>query len=66
MNGHLKISAAAEKWEIKERRINALCLEGAIKLGNIWVIPEDADKPKNERIKQENALRETDNVIFSY
>jgi len=32
-----------------------LCLEGriegAIKFGNTWAIPEDAEKPKDERIK---------------
>ena len=55
MNGYLKISEIAEKWGIKERRINTLCLErrieGAVKFGNTWAIPEDAEKPKDERIK---------------
>lgn len=55
MNGYLKISEVAEKWGIKERRINTLCLErrieGAVKFGNTWAIPENAEKPKDERIK---------------
>ena len=55
MNGYLKISEVSEKWGIKERRINTLCLEGriegAIKFGNTWAIPEDAKKPKDKRIK---------------
>lgn len=55
MNGYLKISEVSEKWWIKERRINTLCLdgriEGAIKFGNTWAIPEDAKKPKDERVK---------------
>ncbi len=55
MNGYLKISEIAEKWGIKARRINTLCLEGriegAVKFGNTWAIPEDAEKPKDERIK---------------
>ena len=55
MNGYLKISEVAKKWGIKERRINTLCLEGriegAVKFGNTWAIPEDAEKPKDERIK---------------
>ena len=55
MNGYLKISEVAKKWDIKERRINTLCLEGriegAVKFGNTWAIPEDAEKPKDERIK---------------
>jgi len=33
--------------------VNTLCLEGciegAIKFGNTWVIPEDAEKPKYDR-----------------
>lgn len=55
MNGYLKISEVSEKWGIKERRINTLCLdgriEGAIKFGNTWAIPEDAKKPKDERVE---------------
>lgn len=55
MNGYLKISEVAEKWGIKERRINTLCLEGriegAVKFGNTWAIPEDAEKPCDKRIK---------------
>ena len=55
MNGYLKISEISEKWGIKERRINTLCLEGriegAIKFGNTWAIPEDVQKLKDERVK---------------
>lgn len=55
MNGYLKIREVAEKWGISERRINALCLEGrldgAIKFGNTWAIPEDLEKPDDARIK---------------
>lgn len=55
MDGYLKISQISEKWGIKERRINTLCLEGriegAVKFGNTWAIPENAQKPKDERIK---------------
>ncbi|WP_456082189.1 hypothetical protein [Leptotrichia sp.] len=48
MKDYLKISEVSEKWGIKERRINTLCLEGriegAIKFGNTWAILEDAEK----------------------
>ncbi len=61
MNGFLKISEVAEKWGIKERRINNLCLEGriegAIKFDNTWAIPEDEEKPKDERIKSGKYFR---------
>ena len=55
MNGFITVKEAAEKWNIGVRRVNPLCLEGRIpgvsKLGNVWAIPEDAEKPTDERIK---------------
>ena len=55
MNGFITVKEAAEKWTIGVRRVNTLCLEGRIpgvsKLGNVWAIPEDAEKPTDERIK---------------
>lgn len=55
MNGYLKIREVAEKWGISERRINALCLEGrlegAVKFGNTWAIPDELEKPDDARIK---------------
>lgn len=64
MNRYLKISEVAEKWGIKERRINTLCLEGriegAVKFGNTWAIPENAVKPKDERIKSGKYVKKKD------
>lgn len=55
MNGFITVKEAAEKWNVGVRRVNTLCLEGRIpgvsKLGNVWAIPEDAEKPTDERIK---------------
>lgn len=55
MTGYIRIADAAKLWGIGERRINALCLEGridgAVKFGNTWAIPESAEKPRDERIK---------------
>lgn len=55
MVGYMKISEAAKKWGIGERRINTLCLqgrlEGAVKFGTTWAIPMSVEKPKDERIK---------------
>ena len=55
MNGFITVKEAAEKWNIGVRRVNTLCLEGRIpgvsKLGSVWAIPEDAEKPTDERIK---------------
>lgn len=55
MDGYMTIKETAEKWGIGARRINTLCSEGRIKgvtkIGNMWVIPSVAEKPKDERIK---------------
>ncbi len=45
---------AVEKWNISERRIRQLLqdgrIEGAVKVGNSWNIPIDAEKPVDKRI----------------
>lgn len=44
---------AADKWGISKRRVQILCaegrIEGASKVGMMWVIPEDAKKPLDKR-----------------
>lgn len=44
---------AVEKWNISERRIRQLLqdgrIEGAVKVGNSWNIPIDAEKPVDKR-----------------
>ncbi len=44
---------AAEKWNISQRRVSILCAENRIPnvamLGNMWIIPRDAEKPKDAR-----------------
>ena len=52
---YLTTSEAAEKWNLSRRRVTVLCnegrIEGAIQKGRIWLIPESAVKPKDDRIK---------------
>ena len=54
MQGYKKISEISKEWGISERRINTLCLEGRIegaeKFGNVWAIPENAERPVDKRI----------------
>jgi len=54
MNGFITAKDAAEKWNMSVRNIQNLCaadkLEGAMKFGNAWAIPEDAEKPQDGRI----------------
>lgn len=46
---------AAERWNLSRRRVVTLCnnerIEGAQKAGSYWIIPENAVKPKDARIK---------------
>ena len=53
MIGYMTASEAAEKWNISHRRVITLCNEQRIKgvgmLGNMWIIPIDAEKPTDAR-----------------
>lgn len=64
MNGYEKIQDVAKRWNISERRINTLCLvgriEGAVKFGTTWAIPEGAEKPKDDRIKSGRYVKKKD------
>lgn len=51
----------AKKWGLSPRRVAILCAEnrisGAAKVGNTWLIPKVAEKPKDRRIiKQSNEI----------
>ena len=52
---YLSIAQTAEKWGISTRRIQILCNEdripGAMRIGYVWAIPADAEKPADARIK---------------
>jgi len=52
---YMSISQAAEKWGITPRRIQVLCAQeripGATRIGFVWAIPKNAEKPKDARIK---------------
>ena len=46
----------SEKWNISPRRIGMLCaegrIEGAVKKGKTWLIPENMEKPSDARYKK--------------
>lgn len=46
---------AAELWSISQRRVAILCEQGRIdgvkKAGIVWLIPPDAKKPDDARVK---------------
>ncbi len=45
----------AKKWDVTPRVVQKMCLdgriEGAIKFGRSWAIPEETNKPKDQRIR---------------
>lgn len=55
MDGFMTLKEASEKWGICERRIRTLCgedrIKGATKVGHMWIIPANALKPIDQRIK---------------
>lgn len=64
MAEYMTTKEASEKWNITERRINVLCKEGRIpgayKENKRWVIPMNAVKPADKRLKGDagNSLSE--------
>ena len=52
---YLSIRQTAEKWGLSKRRIQVLCSEnripGAMKVDSSWVIPVDAKKSVDARIR---------------
>lgn len=52
---YMTTSDASIKWGISQRRVIVLCQEdrvpGAQRVGRNWIIPEDAEKPADARIK---------------
>ena len=57
---YIKVSKAAEKWGISARRVRLLCangkIEGVIRKGNLYMIPENAMKPLDGRTNKKNIL----------
>ena len=59
---YIKVSKAAEKWGISPRRVRTLCaegkVEGVIRKGKLYMIPETAVKPMDGRLSKTNILAE--------
>ena len=59
---YIKASKAAEKWGLSARRVRILCAEGkipgTIRKGNLYMIPADAEKPRDGRLKKPTVFDE--------
>ena len=64
---YLSLRQTAEKWGLSVRRLQTLCITdripGAKKIGSFWVIPEDAEKPKDARIKSGRYIKTKVNQV---
>ena len=53
MLSYMSAKEAAEMWDISQRRVAVLCSEkrinGAMMVGNMWIIPRNAEKPIDMR-----------------
>jgi hypothetical protein len=51
---YISVKDTAKKWGVSERWVQVLCEQGRIngvsKFGNVWLIPKDAERPKDGRI----------------
>ena len=64
MLSFMSAKEAAEKWDISQRRVAILCsekrIDGAMMVGNMWIIPSTAEKPTDKRtVRYEKAKATT-------
>ena len=58
---YLTVKEAAEKWGVGTRIVTLYCaenkIEGVVKRGNLWLIPEHARRPTDKRRREQPAPR---------
>lgn len=58
---YLTVKEMGEKWNITDRMVSIYCSQGrilgAIKKGNLWLIPCDAEKPEDKRKYNARAVK---------
>jgi len=61
---YLTVKEAGEKWDISGRMVTIYCtsgrIKGAMKKGNLWLVPIDAEKPMDGRTIQAKKVRSND------
>ncbi|MGN0350135.1 MAG: helix-turn-helix domain-containing protein [Roseburia sp.] len=55
MFDYMTAQEAAEKWRVSLRWVQRLCkekrIDGAMNINRIWLIPKDAEKPMDGRLR---------------
>lgn len=53
---YMTLKDASQKWGVTPRWINYYCSAGrisrAVKMGSVWLIPKDTEKPVDRRTKR--------------
>ena len=59
---YISTAEQAKIWNISQRRVSILCkqgrIEGAVMVGNTWLIPKGTPKPVDARRKQDEEKRD--------
>ena len=59
---YITTTQAGVKWGVSRRRVIILCQEGRVagaqQAGRNWIIPEDAEKPADARIKSGKYIKQ--------
>ena len=53
---YITLKEASKKWGVSSRQINYYCTDGripgAVKMAGVWLIPKEAEKPKDRRYNE--------------
>lgn len=64
---YLSVVQTAQKWNMTPRRVQVLCnqgrIEGAQRVGNVWTIPEIAQKPIDARKKIDSTRKKVNTSV---
>lgn len=64
---YISVAQIAEKWNMTPRRVQVLCAQGRIdgvqRVGNVWTIPENAEKPTDGRKKISGSLKRVNTAV---
>ena len=66
MIGYIRAEEAAERWNVSLRHIQRLCIDGridgAVKFGNTWAIPENAERVEKQKPGRKPKSKITNNI----